>query len=388
VAVLQRDYAEVDELLKLLVSLIRAKSENPPGFEREAAEVVIDFLTRNGLKFEVYEKEEGRTNVVCTIGSGRPNLAFICHLDVVPAGSGWSKPPYEGVIEGGRVYGRGSTDNKGALASVLVAASSVKGDISSGSVTIMAVADEEQGNTYGIDYLIKEVGVKPDYAIVCEPTSCNTIVVAEKGILRIKLTSRGKLAHGSRPHEGVNAIVKLSKVVARLEGFKMSFEEHPLFSPPTLNVGVISGGEAVNVVPSLCTCMLDIRYLPTQTPTGILKEIEELIGDVRRSDPLVDVTAEITEVNEPLVTPLDHPLVKLVIDSSLRCGGPKPMPVGIGGGTVAKPLSKAGVRSVVYGPGDEFMCHKADEYIEISQLKLAVNVYRDIMLNFTKYLKV
>ncbi|MHC1637047.1 MAG: M20 family metallopeptidase [Candidatus Nezhaarchaeales archaeon] len=379
-----------NEVVSLLLKLIRAKSENPPGLEEEAAAVVKEYLDFNGLKCEIYEKSKGRTNVLCKIGSGKPNLALICHLDVVPAGSGWTKPPYEGIVENGKVYGRGSTDNKGALASLLVAASKVKDFIeqsNSGTVTIAAVADEEQGNTYGISYLINEVGFKPDYAIVCEPTSCNTIVIAEKGILRIRLKSKGKLAHGSRPHEGINAIVKMTKVIAKLETFKMSYEEHPLFSPPTINVGTIIGGEAVNVVPSECTCMLDIRYLPSQTPNGILSEIKSLIEEVRRNDPQVNIEAEITGFEDPLVTPQDHPLVKLIAESSLRIAGFKPKPIGIGGGTVAKPLVKSGIPSVVYGPGDEAICHKADEYIEIAQLKLAAQVYADIMLNFEKYLR-
>jgi len=379
-----------NEVVNLLLKLIKAKSENPPGLEEEAAAVVKEYLDFNGLECEIHEKSKGRTNVLCRIGRGSPNLALVCHLDVVPAGSGWTKPPYEGVVENGKVYGRGSTDNKGALASLLVATSKVKDRIEqliSGTITIAAVADEEQGNAYGINYLINEVGFKPDFAIVCEPTSCNTIVIAEKGILRIRLKSKGRLAHGSRPHEGINAIVKMAKVIARLEAFKMKYEEHPLFSPPTINVGTIIGGEAVNVVPSECTCMLDIRYLPSQTPSEILNEINELIEEVRRSDPQVNVEAEIVGFENPLVTPEDHPLVRLISDSSLRTAGFKPKLTGIGGGTVAKPLVKSGIPSVVYGPGDEAMCHKADEYIEIAQLKLAAQIYADIMLNFEKYLR-
>ena len=378
------------EIVDLLIRLIKAKSENPPGLEEEAAHVVEEYLDHQGLSYKTYEKVKGRTNVICTIGNGKPNLAFICHLDVVPAGSGWTKPPYEGIVEADRVYGRGSTDNKGALASLLVATSKVKDIIESrsqGAVTIAAVADEEQGNSYGINYLISEVGFKPNYAIVCEPTNCNTIVIAEKGILRIRLRSRGKLAHGSRPHEGINAITKLAKVIAKLEDLKLSYEEHPLFSPPTINVGTIIGGEAVNVVPSECTCMLDIRYLPSQTPNGILNEIKSLIEKVKLEDPQVNVDAEIVGYEDPLVTPSNHPLVKLITESAKRIAGIEPKPIGIGGGTVAKPLSKVGVTSVVYGPGDEAICHKADEYIEIRQLKLAAQIYADIMINFVNYLR-
>lgn len=379
------------EALELLIKLIKARSENPPGLEEEAAAVVKDYLDFHGLSCKVYEKSMGRTNVLCEIGRGRPNLALICHLDVVPAGKGWTKPPYEGIVEGDRVYGRGSTDNKGALAAVLAAAVKVKDLIekhANGSVTIAAVADEEQGNKYGISYLINEVGFKPDYAIVCEPSACKAVIVAEKGILRIMLRSKGKLAHGSRPHEGVNAIVKLSKLIMRLEDFKMSYEDHQLFTPPTINVGTIQGGEAVNVVSSECICMLDVRYLPSQTPEKILTEIKALIEEVRREDPQVDVEAEITEFEDPLVTPQGNPLIKLIEACSMSVAGFKPEVKGMSGGTVAKPLFKKGVLPVVYGPGYEEVCHKADEYIEISQLRLASHIYAWIMLNFGEYLRV
>jgi acetylornithine deacetylase/succinyl-diaminopimelate desuccinylase family protein len=377
------------ELVTLLVKLIRAKSENPPGFEEEVASVVKEYLEFHGLSCTIYEKSRGRANVLCHIGSGRPSLAFICHMDVVPAGASWTRPPYEGVVEGDRVYGRGATDNKGALATVLAAAASVSNVVeksSGGTVTIVAVADEEQGNAYGISYLINEVGFRPDYAIVCEPTSCKSVVIAEKGILRLKLRSRGKPAHGSRPEEGVNAIVKLSKVLARLEGFRMSYEEHPLFTAPTINIGVIHGGEAVNVVPSECTCTLDIRYLPSQTPEKILAEMRAFIEEVRKEDPQVNVEAEITEFEEPLLMPQGNALIKLLEECSMKAAGFKPVIRGMSGGTVAKPLFKKGVLSVVYGPGDEQVCHKTDEYIEISQLKLASQIYAEVMLSFGKYL--
>ena len=378
------------ELVDLLVKLIRAKSENPPGFEGEVASVVKEYLESHGLSCAIYEKSKGRANVLCQVGSGRPNLALICHMDVVPAGTGWTKPPYEGVVEGGKVYGRGATDNKGALAAVLAAATSVSDIVekkSNGTVTIAAVADEEQGNTYGINYLVNEAGFRPDYAIVCEPTSCKSVVVAEKGILRVKLRSRGRLAHGSRPEEGVNAIVKLSKVLAKLEGFKMSYEEHPLFTAPTINVGVIHGGEAVNVIPSECTCMLDIRYLPSQTPEKILAEIRALIEEVKTEDPQVDIEAGITEFEEPLLMPQGNALIGLLEACSMKVAGFKPVIKGMSGGTVAKPLFKRGVLSIVYGPGDEKLCHKADEYIEISQLELASQIYAEIMLSFGDYLE-
>ena len=380
---------EDKELVDLLVNLIRAKSENPPGFEEEVALVVKEYLESHGLSCVIYEKSKGRANVLCDIGSGRPSLAFICHMDVVPAGAGWTKSPYEGVVEGDRVYGRGATDNKGALAAVLVAAVSVSDVVeksSSGTLTIAAVADEEQGNAYGVSYLLDEVGFKPDYAIVCEPTSCKSVVVAEKGILRLKLTSRGKPAHGSRPEEGVNAIVKLSKVLVRLEDFSMSYEEHPLFTAPTINVGVIQGGEAVNVVPSECTCMLDVRYLPSQSPEKILAEMRALIEEVKREDPQVDVEAEVVKFEEPLLIPQNNALIKLLEECSMRVAGFKPAVKGMSGSTVAKPLFKRGVLPVVYGPGDENICHKADEYIEISQLRLASQVYAEAMLSFGKYL--
>jgi acetylornithine deacetylase/succinyl-diaminopimelate desuccinylase family protein len=359
-----------DKLVQLLSKLIAAQTVNPPGNEKEAAQHVINFLEMNKIPYEVYEKIEGRTNVVCRLGEEKyPSIMLVCHLDTVPAGEGWHYPPFEATVVEDRVYGRGSVDNKGPLAAALMALATLKETNIKfkGSVQLAAVADEEMGSKLGMEYLLNEAGLKPDFVLVAEPMNM-AIEIAEKGSLGVKLLSKGKQAHASMPELGINAIQKLAKVLVKLEKYQLRHRPHTLLGHPTINVGRIEGGIAVNVVPPACEAILDIRYLPSQTPREIIEELKEIVFEERKNDPQIDVDVQIIHDYPPTELSQENKFVAALKDAVRRVTGKDPRIIGIGGGTVAKQCKAKGIDAAVFGPGNEALCHVADEYISTKEL--------------------
>nr|MDO8082025.1 ArgE/DapE family deacylase [Candidatus Freyarchaeota archaeon] len=371
-------------LLTFLGDLIAARSVNPPGNEKLAADVVQGELYRIGLHTETYEKESGRTNVVGWIEKGAsPTLMIITHLDVVPPGDGWIYDPFKATPTDGRIAGRGSVDDKGPTASVLLALQALKefNFPIRGRLVFVAVADEETGNELGIKYLLNEVGLTGDYALVAEQTKCKSIEIAEKGRLWVKLKSKGTQGHGSMPEKGTNAIVNLSKVLVQIESLKMEYIEHQLFNAPTINVGTIQGGVATNIVPASAEAKVDIRYLPSQEPKQIVNELRELVKSVKRENPELDVTIEPIASDPPTEVSPEDPVVRSLVNIVEGIIGSPPKLVGIGGATVAKHCILRGIPTAVFGPGDPKESHAANESISVDELLGAAKVYALTILN-------
>ena len=361
----------------ILKRLIEAESVNPPGNEQTVAQVLAEEFGKLGVKYSTYEKVKGRTNIAGAIGEKeKPTLAIVCHTDTVPAGEGWNLPPFKATFKDGRIYGRGAADDKGPLASAMLALEALKKASVKlrGKLMVIGAADEETGNKYGVEYLLKEANLKPDYVLVAEQTSADAVEIAEKGNLRLRLKSRGVQAHGSMPNLGINAIQKLSKILADMGEFKMKYSPHPLLKGPTLNIGTVKGGIATNVVAAEAEATLDIRYVPGQTPEEIIKELKAFVESKKTADPKIDVTIE--KISSAPTTELspDNQLVKITSSAVKTVTGKEPQLIGIGGTTVAKSYLAEGIPALMYGPGDDTLDHAANEYIKLEQILTAAKV--------------
>ncbi len=361
------------ELIRMASDLIATNTENPPGRERLAANVVQKYLDGMGIRHESFEKEPERTNVVARVGSGSPSLLVACHLDVVPAGDGWSQDPFKATVTDGKMIGRGATDNKGQMASCMILAEYLRGkeDSLNGEFILVAAADEERGSRLGLEYLLDECGLRADYAIIPDISySMRRIDVSEKGALFLEVTSHGKQAHGSLPETGVNAIWNMVELLKEIETLPSAFKHtsHPLFTPPTLNLGTIQGGAARNIVPGKCVAGLDIRYLPGDTKENIIALVEERIKKVERANPQARFELKVGFDLPPSEVAYDNPLVGLIQRHTEDVLGVRPELIGMPGTTVTKQLLDKGVTAVGFGPGEEAQAHMADESIEIQQL--------------------
>lgn len=282
------------------------------------------------------------------------------------------------------MYGRGSCDTKGGLAAMLHALKALRdsGLRPSASVWLVAAVDEEHTFRGVVKFL--EKGVRADGAVVAEPTDLQT-VVASKGCLRWRLRTRGRAAHSSKPHLGVNAIVQMAKlIVATEEKFSAVFQkqQHPLLGSPTLSVGIIQGGTQVNQVPDSCTIEVDRRLIPGETREKVWHEFETLLAELRAREPDLDVEMEPPHLEDhPLETSAEERIVRVVSKISEEVRGHCRV-MGVPYGSDASKLARAGIPSIILGPGSIDQAHAAEEYVELAQVAHAAEIYARAALEF------
>ena len=363
--------------LELSKQLIRFRSINPPGEEKECSEFIARLLTEHGFDVASYEFAKDRPTLVARIpgtAGGKP-LCFTGHIDVVPLGSNeWQFPPFEGIVQDGRLYGRGSSDMKAGVAAFIAAACNLIGDGLSfhRGVTLVITAGEETG-CEGAFHVGREKVLGPaELLIVAEPTS-NAPIFAHKGSLRVIVTARGMTAHSSMPHEGENAISKAAEWIRRLEGHEFG-ARHPLLGSATACVTTIRGGENINSVPDFVEFTVDIRTLPEQKHEALIAELGRLFGP----------EAEIRVVTSfpGFATEPDDPSAALLLSLLRERTGASAEPGGAPYFTDASALVPAfdGVATVIVGPGEAAQCHKTDEYCRVDRIEEAQVIYRDLML--------
>jgi acetylornithine deacetylase len=231
---------------------------------------------------------------------------------------------------------------------------------------------------------VLEGGLRADGAIVAEPTDLNT-VVASKGVLRWRIRARGKAAHSSKPHLGVNAITKMARLILAIQEKccpALENQPHPLLGYPTLNVGVVHGGVQVNQVPDSCVIELDRRMLPGETRQQVWQEFESLIDDLRALDPDSDIEMESPMLEDfPLETSPTERIVQAVTVASHEVRGPSQL-IGVPYGSDASKFARAGIPSVILGPGSIDQAHAAQEYVDLDQVVSAVEIYARTIVEF------
>lgn len=348
-----------------------------PGQERLAVDVMAGYFEDWGIPFEIHEGAPARGNIIGSFGNGSPTLMMGCHLDVVPPGEGWSTEPFEATRKGPLLYGRGVLDNKGPVASSMVAAWLLKqaGVQLNGTFQVAGIASEEFREAGeedpGIEYLLNNKLIAPDMAVIPDiGEDMRRIDIAEKGRAEFVIATTGLPAHGSTPERGVNAVNMMARVLTAIEELEFPHEVHPVLGSPSRNLGIVRGGDAANIVPGRCEAILDVRFVPGQT----VEEIRELLlAAAKEAISGYSGTGAVVEVSVgPYTVPhgidADLPLVKAVQDSVKQVLGFVPETFGIGGGTFAKAFNVGGIPAVGFGPGADDQFHVVDEHIEVDQL--------------------
>jgi len=359
------------ELVTWLSRLIAARTENPPGSESLACDVIEEVVRPWDIAGERHASQPGRDNLILRVGAGRPRLAVAIHTDVVPAGDGWGQDPFAAQEKDGRLYGRGASDDKGPLAAMLLVVRELKrreADLG-GQLLLAAVADEEVGSTHGVEFLLANGHLQADMAIIPDAAShMEKVMVAEKGALFVQLTSLGTQAHGSRPERGFNAIWPLLRALELLREMPRAAAVHDLLSPPTMNLGVIQGGAAPNIVPARATARIDFRYLPGERSQDILDAIRGVIARVREEKPEARLGVEVLSDLPATEVRRDSPLVGAIQQAAGEVLGKVPAAAGMSGATVAKQFLGHGIPAVGFAPGDADAAHTANEYVEVEEL--------------------
>jgi acetylornithine deacetylase/succinyl-diaminopimelate desuccinylase-like protein len=316
----------------------------------------------------------GRPNVIARLvprGRVRHRVLLVPHLDTVPA---TNPDQYVPRTENGRLYGRGSCDTKGSVAAMLSALSALTGPRrrpESTEIVFAGVVDEEDIQA-GSRALV-QTGIKADLAIVGEPTRLQ-VVTANKGNLWLRFETRGRSAHGSRPELGKNAVHVMARIVDVLEtdyARTLRRRKHRLLGHPTISVGTISGGTQANIVPDRCELTADRRTLPGETEAEVLREVKGLL---RRKGLKALLSNAKNADCPPLETDARLPFVR----AFMKIAG-QSRPLGVHYFCDASVLSKGGIPSVVFGPGDIAQAHTPDEWISLHSLDRAVAMLRQYL---------
>jgi acetylornithine deacetylase/succinyl-diaminopimelate desuccinylase family protein len=376
-----REEAVIGTLAELVrINSVNAFYEGGPG-EGEIGSWVRRFFESRGLEVREQEVFPGRNNVIARV-RGRDKarcLILEAHMDTVSV-KGMTIPPFDPRIEDGRMFGRGSVDTKAGLATMmhLLAELHEIGTPPACDVILAAAVDEEysfRGVVKFVDWLEREGGydLARSMSIVAEPTELRA-VRASKGTLRWKIVVRGKSAHSAKPHLGVNAITHMSRLVLALEADHeaLARRPHPLLGPATCNVGVIRGGVQVNFVPDECVIEIDRRMLPGETRESVLAYYQSLLDRLKTEHADFDAMMEPPMlVDEALETDESADVVRNASEA-LSDLGLSAAPVGVPFCSDASKLSRAGVPTIIFGPGSIDRAHGAVEYVELDQVERAM----------------
>ncbi|MEO8426453.1 MAG: M20/M25/M40 family metallo-hydrolase [Verrucomicrobiota bacterium] len=371
---------------KLLRELIALPSVNPaflPGHDAYTGEKrMADFLSATavsaGLDVELHEVFPQRANVIvrCTpAGAVRQRILLAPHLDTV-GGDLIPGELFKPRTRNGRLHGRGACDTKGSVAAMLSAlirlAHSPRRPQQT-EIIFAGLVDEEHGQT-GSRALVR-ARFKADLAIVGEPTRLE-VVSAHKGNLWLQLETRGKSAHGARPELGRNAVHAMARIVDLLEtkyAAALRRRRHPLLGRPTVSVGAIVGGNQANIVPAYCAIKVDRRTLPGESEASVRSEIEDLLAKHA-------LIASMADTKEAACWPMQtNPRLPLV-QQFLHSAGRKKT-VGVDYFCDASVLSRGGIPSIVFGPGDIAQAHTADEWISLRSLERGTDLLTQFLLS-------
>lgn len=369
--------AAMPDAVQLTRELLKFNTINPPGAEQACAQHLGDLLKRAGFAVDYAEFAPTRTSLVAKIGGvqRKPPLGFTGHIDTVPLGSAaWTTDAFGASLEGGKLYGRGSSDMKSGVAAFVVAAIRMADRLRNGpGVTLVITADEECG-CGGAAHLVKQGNLLGSVGalVIGEPTA-NYPLVGHKGALWLDVMARGITAHGSMPERGDNAIYKAAIAIGKLREFDFAVPAHALMGRPTLNVGTVHGGLNINSVPDSTAIGVDIRTLPGQDHVLIRSQLQRLLGETIEVTPMLDVAAVYSDPAQPWI--------QRVFDVTQASLGERPHARTATYFTDAAELKNAyrDVPMVVLGPGEPQLAHQTDEYCVVDRVEEAFEMYGELM---------
>ncbi len=342
-----------------------------------------------GIPMRIYPYDADRANFFADYGatSGPGRFLFNGHMDIKPV-EGMKVDPYAGVIRDGRMYGRGTCDMKGGIASVLCAYKAlVRGGFTpKGGISFYSDIEEEFGGLAGY-YWAREQGLYDGYEglVSCEPTQLE-VQIGNRGAFATAFETKGRSAHSGLAHLGVNAIHNMSRFI--LEYLKLPYlqVENPWFGKCTANFEKINGGLYLSAVPDRCVACLDSRLIPDTPPERVQKELDDLMDRMNREQGIgISETAEpegwraTSAKLKAEVIPADHPLVLRATAAYAKAVGAKAVTSGCPAVTIAMVLIAMGIPAIIFGPGSISQAHTEDEWVEVAQLPKAARAYTAMM---------
>lgn len=373
----------MSQVVKLLRDLIALPSVNnaflPPGDPHAGEELVADYLKNRarkaGLEIETQATNSGRDNLIIRLmplGQATHRIILAPHMDTV---GGDLDKIFRPTKKGERLHGRGACDTKGSVAVMFHAMEHLakRHRPANTEIVFIGFVDEECNQTGSRAF--SKLKLKANLALVGEPTRCR-VVTAHKGDLWLRLSTRGKAAHGARPELGRNAVHTIAKCIDTIEteyAQNLRKRRHPVLGHPTINTGIVRGGSQPNIVPDVCEADLDRRTLPGESFTTISREIGEVLKQRGLKARLTNVkgyTCPAMETDPTL--PMVQQLMRTVSQTK---------PLGVDYYCDAANIAATGVPAIVWGPGDIAQAHTADEWISIRQIERGMDVLTRFLLS-------
>jgi acetylornithine deacetylase/succinyl-diaminopimelate desuccinylase family protein len=374
--------SEITELLRQLVAIDSINPDLVPGSagEEKIARFIADWLERAGLEVVWEEPAPRRPNVIGIArgAGGGKSLLLNAHMDTV--GITGMERPHDPFIKDNRLYGRGAYDMKGGLAAIMATGAAVKKRTLPGDVIITAVADEEFASI-GTASIVKNWHA--DAAIVTEPTELN-ICTAHKGFVWLDFETEGIAAHGSRPDLGIDAIVKMGKVLVSIEELNRllcSAPSHRLLGSGSVHASLIQGGQELSSYPNHCFLSAERRTVPGETLQKVEAEMTGILEQIASSDHTFKASITATLTREPFETSLDEPIVRTLLRKTSTILGHEPIEIGHTGWMDSALLSSAGIPTVVFGPGGEG-AHAVVEWSNLEHVDRCVEILTAVAEEF------
>ena len=383
--------------IEFLRALVRVPSDTPPGDNAPAAEAAAALLTAMGFTVERHPVPQAFldaygmksvTNLIVRhrFGAGGPTIALNAHGDVVPPGEGWTKPPYEGVIEGGRMYGRGVAVSKSDIATFTYALAALRamaagGTARKGAVELHFTYDEEFGGLAGPGFLLENKLTKPDFAIAA--SFSYAVVTAHNGCLQLEVTVHGQAGHGAMPEMGRDAfragVAIFNAIYREADALKAKKSKVPGIDSPTMIVGLVNGGINTNVVPDRLTFRMDRRMTPEENPAEVEARVRGLIeGAAAGRDGIRVEIRRLLLANALTPRPGHEELVAAIQRHGKQVFGEDIPAVGVPLYADARLYGEHGVPVVMYGAWPrtiaESNAKRPDENLRLEDLRRATKV--------------
>jgi succinyl-diaminopimelate desuccinylase len=394
------------DLVALLQRLVRLPTVNPPGDHYAA---ITALLTRElataGLRarrLAVPRRAAGpgmrrhpRYNVLGFLDAGAAKTVhFNAHYDVVPAGGRWRHgSPFNPAVENGWVYGRGTADMKGSIASLLLALRALRatGTRPRCNVEVSFTADEETDSRLGAGWIVRHAPLRADYAVVMEGGEGHAIGCGHNGVVWLEVTVHGRAAHGSTPDRGINALEHMAALVRALEDYKARLARRTFRTPagtimrPTINVGGVfaaAPGGKINTVPAGASFSIDRRVLAVETLPAAERELRAFLAAAARRIPRCRITVTKVSESQPCFRDPDHPFFAALAASVRRVRGGRTVPyVSTGFNDMHFFAHHLRVPTLGYGPGGRDF-HAVDERAAAATLVASAQIYADLLTTF------
>jgi len=399
------------DLVSRLQQLVGMPTVNPPGQNYAAITAWLAHeLAGVGLqsrRFAIPEKLLKRTlpadqhgcprfNVLgkLAVPGAKKTLHFNAHYDVVPVSGRWRHgSPFSGAVAGGWIYGRGTSDMKGSIASLLLALQALRATRTTPKMNIEVsfTADEETDSALGSGWLVRHAPIRPDYAIVMEGGEANTVCCGHNGVVWLEVTVHGRAAHGSTPENGVNALEKMSALVLGLDTYRRKLARRTFVTPegkrmrPTLNLGgVFAPGEGgkINTVPALAKFSIDRRVLAIETVASAERELRTALAAAARKIPQCRITVEKISDNHPCYHAPRHPFFAAMAGCVTRVRNqPAVFSVSTGFNDMHFFSHHLKIPTLGYGPGGRDY-HAVNERAKLSELAASARIYAELLATF------